>query len=163
MFRANGTSTASPRRISSLESAWNRRKGLVAICYANCNVCLIPNSSENKIEESQHPLRDASFFYGLSHGLKIARQLSIFTPVCALVPPFRVPRCIKNSRHPNGYLEFLVRRKGLEPPTYWFVASHSIQLSYRRITHYLMRSSIIAHKQRKCKHFFEKNIFFSLR
>ena len=28
---------------------------------------------------------------------------------------------------------FLVRRKGLEPPTYWFVASHSIQLSYRRV------------------------------
>ena len=25
------------------------------------------------------------------------------------------------------------RREGLEPPTYWFVASHSIQLSYRRI------------------------------
>ncbi len=57
---------------------------------------------KNKIEESQHPLQDASFFYGLSHGLKIARQLSIFTPVCALVSPFRVPRCIKNSRHPKG-------------------------------------------------------------
>ena len=27
----------------------------------------------------------------------------------------------------------MVRRKGLEPPTYWFVASHSIQLSYKRI------------------------------
>ena len=27
---------------------------------------------------------------------------------------------------------FLVRQKGLEPPTYWFVASHSIQLSYWR-------------------------------
>ncbi len=27
---------------------------------------------------------------------------------------------------------FLVRWKGLEPPTYWFVASHSIQLSYQR-------------------------------
>ena len=27
----------------------------------------------------------------------------------------------------------MVRRKGLEPLTYWFVASHSIQLSYRRI------------------------------
>ena len=26
----------------------------------------------------------------------------------------------------------MVRRKGLEPPAYWFVASHSIQLSYRR-------------------------------
>ena len=33
---------------------------------------------------------------GLSHGLKIARQLSIFTPVCALVPPFRVPSLHKN-------------------------------------------------------------------
>ncbi len=54
---------------------------------------------------------------GLSHGLKIARQLSIFAPVCGLVPPFRVPRGIKNSRYPDGYLEFLVRRKGLEPPT----------------------------------------------
>ncbi len=30
----------------------------------------------------------------------------------------------------------MVRRKGLEPPTYWFVASHSIQLSYRRICSY---------------------------
>ena len=29
----------------------------------------------------------------------------------------------------------MVRRKGLEPPTYWFVASHSIQLSYRRMPH----------------------------
>ena len=43
------------------------------------------------IEENQHPYGMPSFFYGLSHGLKIARQLSIFTPVCALVPPFRVP------------------------------------------------------------------------
>ena len=23
--------------------------------------------------------------------------------------------------------------EGFEPPTYWFVASHSIQLSYRRV------------------------------
>ena len=26
----------------------------------------------------------------------------------------------------------LVRWKGLEPPTFWFVAKHSIQLSYQR-------------------------------
>lgn len=26
----------------------------------------------------------------------------------------------------------MVRQKGLEPLTYWFVASHSIQLSYWR-------------------------------
>ena len=28
---------------------------------------------------------------------------------------------------------FLVREKGFEPPTFWFVAKHSIQLSYSRI------------------------------
>ena len=27
----------------------------------------------------------------------------------------------------------LARQEGFEPPTYWFVASHSIQLSYWRI------------------------------
>ena len=30
----------------------------------------------------------------------------------------------------------LVRQKGLEPPTYWFVASYSIQLSYCRMSYY---------------------------
>ncbi len=28
---------------------------------------------------------------------------------------------------------FVARQKGLEPPTFWFVAKHSIQLSYWRI------------------------------
>ena len=36
----------------------------------------------------------------------------------------------------------MVRRKGLEPPTYWFVASHSIQLSYRRISRIAPKYSI---------------------
>ena len=29
----------------------------------------------------------------------------------------------------------MARPKGLEPLTYWFVASHSIQLSYERMKH----------------------------
>ena len=32
----------------------------------------------------------------------------------------------------------LVRLEGLEPPTFWFVAKHSIQLSYWRIRSLLM-------------------------
>ena len=43
------------------------------------------------------------------------------------------PEIIKIAKQINIYFAILVRRKGLEPPTYWFVASHSIQLSYRRI------------------------------
>lgn len=36
--------------------------------------------------------------------------------------------------YPNGYpVICMARWKGLEPPTFWFVAKHSIQLSYQRI------------------------------
>ena len=43
--------------------------------------------------------------------------------------------------------------KGLEPPTYWFVASHSIQLSYR---HICSTTIIIAHPMLFVKSFFSK-------
>ena len=53
----------------------------------------------------------------------------------------------------------LVRRKGLEPPTYWFVASHSIQLSYRRIrtSHALIYISTAHLKMQAFFSFFPKN------
>ena len=43
-------------------------------------------------------------------------------------------------KKPSAYITFsdpvrilgMVRQEGLEPPAYWFVASHSIQLSYWR-------------------------------
>ena len=43
----------------------------------------------------------------------------------------------------------MARQEGLEPPTYWFVASHSIQLSYCRLsTDSLI---ILSHAEGKCK------------
>ena len=57
---------------------------------------------------------------------------------------------------------FLVRRKGLEPLTYWFVASHSIQLSYRRIPRIcnaLKYNSTSICKMQVFFYFFLKNFF----
>ena len=55
--------------------------------------------------------------HGLSHGLKIARQLSIFTPVCGLVPPFRIPiRWQKEKPHRMVWFFFLAEDEGFEPP-----------------------------------------------
>ncbi len=58
---------------------------------------------------------------------------------------------------------FLVRLEGLEPPTYWFVASHSIQLSYSRIPS-IDSLIILAQGDKKCKTFFlVMGIFFERR
>lgn len=38
----------------------------------------------------------------------------------------------KNLETTNVSRFFVVRRKGFEPPTFWFVAKHSIRLSYWR-------------------------------
>ena len=60
----------------------------------------------------------------------------------------------------------MARRKGLEPLTYWFVASHSIQLSYRRIgaddearTRYLHLGKVALYRMsyiRNCKRDYSK-------
>ena len=45
------------------------------------------------------------------------------------------PICLHKykRRTRKRYVFYMARLKGLEPLTYWFVASHSIQLSYKRI------------------------------
>ena len=53
----------------------------------------------------------------------------------------------------------LVRWKGLEPLTYWFVASHSIQLSYQRTAHdiYYHRAIVLSTVFLKKVSIFSKN------
>ena len=118
---------------------WQSKKQIPKLRFVSVkpSAALISNIHLNTNRRKPTSLQDAAFFYGLSHGLKIAQRFAIFAPVCTLVPPFRVPSWRKNNREAFASLLFLVRRKGLEPPTYWFVASHSIQLSYRRVhTHF---------------------------
>ena len=55
---------------------------------------------------------------------------------------------------PCDFRSLLVRLKGFEPPTYWFVASHSIQLSYSRILPALSYADslcIIPQRREECK------------
>ena len=61
----------------------------------------------------------------------------------------------KIAKQINICFAILVRWKGLEPPTYWFVASHSIQLSYQRVyvLHFLCFNTITQIKS-KCNTFF---------
>ena len=62
----------------------------------------------------------------------------------------------KKTRKPLIHKDLRVaRRKGFEPPTFWFVAKHSIRLSYRRVRNRLLRYSlsIITQRKQNCKHF----------
>ncbi len=54
----------------------------------------------------------------------------------------------------------MARWKGLEPLTYWFVASHSIQLSYQRIGSFYDCHSIISQRLSKINSKFLKSSKF---
>ena len=55
-----------------------------------------------------------SAVHGLSHGLKIARQLSIFTPVCALVSAFQVLCMQRKTAIANAIAVFLCNNPNFE-------------------------------------------------
>ena len=50
----------------------------------------------------------------------------------------------------------VARPEGFEPPTYWFVARHSIQLSYGRISY---QQVILYHNPKEMSSTFSKIIF----
>ena len=49
----------------------------------------------------------------------------------------------KNKPEQSGLCSDVARQEGLEPPTFWFVAKHSIQLSYWRIV--CLRLKLVYH------------------
>ncbi len=55
---------------------------------------------------------------GFSHGLKSVHR-TLFTPVCGLVPAFRIPKKIKNPATTDVVTEFLVGVSGFEPEASW--------------------------------------------
>ncbi len=74
---------------------------------------------------------------------------SVGADLCAV--PFCLPHLSASAACPHKTKEapknasFVARLKGLEPLTYWFVASHSIQLSYRRISGCSNAKLMLAH------------------
>ena len=50
----------------------------------------------------------------------------------------------------------VVRQKGFEPPTFWFVAKHSIQLSYWRVLRHSQRRIIIIRNDENVNPFFSE-------
>ena len=89
-----------------------------------------------EIEKQSISRRNQLLFWYVGSLQAKTRQWHVFS----LQSPFprgrRLRRAIgkaQNKTPQDKSCGVLVRRKGLEPPTYWFVASHSIQLSYRRV------------------------------
>ena len=102
-------------------------------------------------------------------GLRPSHSLCSLTRLCSASPrggssPLAFRYKIKNSTT-DVVLFLMARWKGLEPLTYWFVASHSIQLSYQREygaddearTRYLHLGKVALYQMsyiRKCKKYY---------
>ena len=75
---------------------------------------------DKRMDNSQQSYGLPSVVHGLSHGLKIARQLSIFTPVYGLVPPFQAHAFKAGKSDSVCCRTFLAGALGLEPRAYGF-------------------------------------------
>ena len=72
-------------------------------------------SASDRFRFDPHPSGMRLKSEGLSHGLKTVHR-TVFTAANAAAALSSPLSCIKKLRYPNGYLSFLVRERGLEPP-----------------------------------------------
>ena len=135
-------------------------------CFARLvNACQVRSPNRNR--KAVNFTRNQLLFWYVGSLQAKTRQWHIFSQQSPFPRGRRLRRAIGNAQNKTPQdlsCGALVRRKGLEPPTYWFVASHSIQLSYRRIPRSHQRSSIIAHALGNCKPFLRKisDFFFDV-
>ena len=98
--------------------------------------CCLFYISAKQMDDRQQPYRLPSTIHGLSHGLKIARLLAIFTPVCGLVPPFQVRFCVRTlilkRCDPRG--SFLPLGGSLFPQGGRFEAKRGLKFLHRGIS-----------------------------
>ena len=78
----------------------------------------------------------------LSHGLKIAQRFAIFTPVCALVSPFRFP--YGKKRHPEGCLFLLNDIISLNVSFFNDISLPRYDIRFRRMIYLLCKCDIIS-------------------
>ena len=124
-------------------------KSAVRWCVRFCIWCSCILSQHNKNEE--HSKEHSSFLVRFVQTYSVFKQIAKsicneysicfssqklpYSGASVFVLWGSSPYNPKNNKKAIRYkylMAFLVRWKGLEPPTYWFVASHSIQLSYQR-------------------------------
>ena len=68
--------------------------------------------------------------YPVGYNLKVKKRDSNLIPSLRLGGWFRGTLMgRKKTTYPIGYVVFLAYHEGFEPPTFWFVAKHSIRLS----------------------------------
>ena len=81
----------------------------------------------NKMDRCSHPYRMRPTIHGFSHGLKTCSPQHVFTPVCALVPPFRI---LTHPQHTSASFQgfrtariLILSKNACLPAVYFFLSS----------------------------------------
>ena len=102
-------------------SCWQRMRDLICIFFRSCGrklMCCRQNRCRARLAPAlighcckenvlaSTPIRAHPQGHGFSHGLKTVPR-TVFTPVCPLVPPFRIPQIRGKIKTPPKWVVFL--------------------------------------------------------